>query len=407
MRALIIFHTSFNTADHLVHFEGEQDMSNLALHSFSGSHYELGLQQGQAVRKLVHEGLESIPDLETIKLMKPRLLPTSLFLALAKRKAAKLLRNDIFELYPKQAQRLKGIADGSKIDMNTALFLQSMELLIGKPSFAIQACTSLGFYPQRTSSREPVVAKNFDYLNSLAPYNLTCISEPREGYRTLGCTMAPMPGMLDGMNEHGLTVTYNLAFSTDEPRYYAPLSMALQEMLETCKNTEEAIKFITQAKQGGHDALLMIADADGNIKTVEITSTHSAVREPIKGQIINTNHFRTKEMQQYEIPHDAVYFGKVPKGLLGLRIHESSEKRLKRAQELLKGKVNINENKLTSILQDHGKDNEPSMLTICRHDELYASTLRSMIFYPQKRTIKVLYGNPCQNKYEEFKFPQH
>lgn len=382
-------------------------MSNLALHSFSGSHYELGFQQGQAVRKLIHEGLESIPDLETFKLMKPRLIPTSLFLVLAKRKAAKLLKDDIFEFYPKQAQRLKGIAVGSRIDMNAAFFLQSMEFLIGKPSFAIQACTSLGFSPERTSSREPVVAKNFDYLNSLAPYNLTCISEPREGYRTLGCTMVPMPGMLDGMNEHGLTVTYNLAFSTDEPRCYAPLSMALQEMLETCKNTEEAIKFITQAKQGGHDALLMIADADGNIKTVEITSTHSGIREPIEGQIINTNHFHTKEMQQYEIPHDAVYSGKVPKGLLGFRIHESSGKRLKRARELLKGKNHINENKLTSILQDHGKDNKPSSLTICRHDELYASTLRSMIFYPQRRTIKVLYGNPCQNKYGEFEFPQH
>lgn len=379
-------------------------MSNLLLQSFSGSHYELGLQQGQAVRKLVHEGLESIPDLEIVKLMKPKLLPTSLFLALAKRKAAKLLRNDVFKLYPKQAQRLKGIADGSKIDMNAAFFLQSMEFLIGKPSFAIQACTSLGFTPQKTSSREPVVAKNFDYLNSLAPYNLMCISAPRDGYRTLGCIMAPMPGMLDGMNEHGLTVTYNLAFSTDEPRCYAPLSMALQEMLETYKNTEEAIKFITQAKQGGHDALLMIADADGNIKTVEITSTHSAVREPIDGQLINTNHFHTKEMQRYEIPHNAVYSGKVPKGLRGLRIHESSEQRLNRAQELLKGKAKINESKIVSTLRDHGKDDTPSMLTICRHDKNYASTLRSMIFYPKLKTMKVLHGNPCQNEYEEFRF---
>ncbi len=406
-RAFIMFHTSFNTVDHLVYFEGERDMSDLLLHSFSGSHYELGLQQGRAVRKLIHEGLESFPDLEVIKLMKPRLLPTSLFLALAKRKAAKMLKQDVFKLYPRQAQRLKGIADGSKVDMNTAFFLQSMELLIGKPTFAVQACTSLGFCPQKTSTREPVIAKNFDYLNSLARYNLTCVSEPREGYRTIGCTMASLPGMIDGMNEHGLTVTYNLAFSTDEPRCYAPLSMALQEMLETCKNTDEATRFITQARQGGHDALLMIADADGDVKTVEITSVHSAVREPVKGQIINTNHFLTEEMQYYEIPHDAVYSGKAPKRLVGLRIHESSERRLKRAEELLEGKVNIDEKRLTSILQDHGKDDEPSMLTICRHDELYASTLRSMMFYPHKRTIKVLYGNPCQNKYEEYKFPQH
>jgi predicted choloylglycine hydrolase len=382
-------------------------MPNIAVPSFSGSHYELGHQQGQTLRKPIHEAVETIPNLEGFNLLKPRWLPTSLFLARAKRRAADLLRNDIFEFYPKQAQRLKGIADGSQIVLNTALFLQSMEFLIGKPSYAIPACTSLGLLPQRTSTNQPIVAKNFDYLNPLAPYNLTRISEPRVGYRTLGCTMAPMPGMLDGMNEHGLTVTYNLAYSTDEPKCYAPLSMALQEMLETCKDTADAIKFITHAQHGGHDALLMLADAEGNMATVEITSTHSAVREPIDGQILNTNHFHTQEMQQYEIPHDAIYTGNVPKELLGLRVHESSEARLTRAQELLKDEANISESKLRSILQDHGKDNVPSMLTICRHDNVHASTLRSVIFYPQKQTIKVLYGYPCQNKYEEVKLPQH
>jgi len=379
-------------------------MLELTLHSFSGNHHEIGFQQGQAVRRTIQEALEQIPDLELIKLMKPRLLPTSLFLALAKRRAAKLLRKDILEFYPRQAQRMEGIAEGAEIDMTTAFFLQSMELLIGKPSYHVPACTSLWFSSQKVSSKEPIVAKNFDYLNSLASGNLTCKTEAAEGYRTLGCTMAPLPGMCDGMNEHGLTVTYNLAFSTDQPECFAPLSMALQEMLETCKNTEEAVKFITQAKQGGHDALLSIADAEGNAQTVEITSVHSATREPSDDQLINTNHFHTKEMQRYEIPHNAEYSGKVPRGLLGLRIHESSEQRLNRAQELLEGKAKVNEEKITSILRDHGKDDRPSALTICRHDEYYASTLRSMLFYPKTKTMKVLYGNPCQNEYKEFSF---
>jgi len=379
-------------------------MSNLRLHSFSGSHREIGFQQGQAVRETIQQALEQIPEFELIKLMKPKLLPTSLFLTLAKRRAAKLLRKDIYEFYPRQALRLEGIAEGAKIDMKTAFFLQSMELLIGKPSFHIPACTSLWFSPQRTSTKEHILAKNFDYLNLLAPGNLTCKTEATEGYRTLGCTMAPLPGMLDGMNEQGLTVTYNLAFSTDQPTCYAPISMALQEMLETCKNTDEAVKFITQAKQGGHDALLTIADAEGTARTVEITSIHSATREPTDGQIVNTNHFQTKEMQRYEIPHNAVYSGKVPEALRGLRIHESSEQRLNRAQELLKGKPKMNESKVASILRDHDKDDKPSMLTICRHDKDLASTLRSMIFYPKTKTMKVLYGNPCQNEYSEFRF---
>ena len=370
---------------------------------FSGSHYEIGIQQGRAVSRSIQKALAEIPHFEAVKLMKPRLLPASLFLMLAKRRATKLLTNDVFEHYPKQAQRLKGIVEGAGIDMPTALLLQSMEMLTGKPSFYVGACTSLGFSPQRTSTNETIVAKNFDYPNDFAPYHLTCETRPEEGYKTLGCKMGPQSGILEGINEHGLAVTYNLAYTTETPGNFVPLSIVLQEMLETCKTTDEAARFMTQAKRGGHDALLMLADAEGSLKTVEITSNHAATRDMANEQIINTNHYLTPEMQQYEIPRNAIYSGKVAKEMLGTRVHESSEQRLKRAQELLKGKAKIDENRIITVLRDHGKDNKPSMLTICRHAN-YASTLRSVIFYPNRKTIKVLYGKPCQNEYTEFKF---
>jgi hypothetical protein len=109
-------------------------------------------------------------------------------------------------------------------------------------------------------------------------------------------------------------------------------------------------------------------------------------------------------MQKHEIPRNAVYFGKgVPKELVGVRVHESSEQRLKRAQELLKGREKVDESKIAAILRDHGENNKPSFLTICRHD-MDASTLRSVIFYPNRKSMKVLYGKPCQNQYDELKF---
>jgi len=375
----------------------------VALQTFLGSHYDIGVQQGRAVRESVHEVLDRMHNLETIKLMKPKFVPTSLFLALAKRRAAKLLRNDIFEYYPKQAERLKGCAEGAGIDMNTLLFMLSLELLVGRPSYVLQACTCLGFGPKRTATGATIVAKNFDYLNDLAPYQLTCETKPQEGYRTLGCKIGPQPGMADGMNEHGLAMCYNLAYTTEVAKCYAPLSFALQEMLETCRNTEQAVEFITKAKQGGHDALLTIADSEGNIKTVELTPNHAAVRETSDGQVVNTNHYFTPKMQQYEIPHNAVYSGKVPKEMLGVKVHESSEVRLKRAQELLKRRGKIDEEIIVKVLRDHGAENKPSMSTICRHAE-FASTLRSVIFNLDKKTIKVLHGNPCQNEYSEFGF---
>jgi hypothetical protein len=348
--------------------------------------------------------IKEIPNYEEVKLMKPSYMPSSLFLWLAKRQASGLLRDDITQHYPKQARRMEGIAVGAEVDMATLYFVQSAELslTVGPSSYYLPACTSMGFSSERTETRETIIGKNFDYPTNFKPFHLTCKVEPDNRNKTLGCTMAPLPGMIDGINEHGLTVTYNLAYTTERPQYYAPLSLALQEMLETCDNTEEALDFINKSKRGGN-ALLMIADANENIKTIELSHNHSEIRESRKGHVINTNHYHTPEMQRYEIPKNALFTGKMAEtfNFQGVRVHESSEQRLRRAMELIDTGP-VNEDIIVSTLRDHGQTNQPSNFTVCRHGPT-VSTNRSVIFYPTRRTIKVLYGNPCQNVYTEFK----
>lgn len=95
-------------------------MANVKLYTFSGTHHEVGVQQGQVGRQQIREGLEKIPDYEFLRLMKPRWLPMSLFIILAKRRAERLLKNDVFEYYPKQAQRLSGIAEGAETSLSTS-----------------------------------------------------------------------------------------------------------------------------------------------------------------------------------------------------------------------------------------------------------------------------------------------
>jgi hypothetical protein len=84
-------------------------LEKIKLHSFSGDHYDIGVQQGKAVRGLIDQAMRLIPNLDDFRLMKPRLLPTSLFIALAKLRASKLLEGDISKYYPEQIQRLRGI----------------------------------------------------------------------------------------------------------------------------------------------------------------------------------------------------------------------------------------------------------------------------------------------------------
>jgi len=281
---------------------------------------------------------------------------------------------------------MQGIADGAGVDLPSILFTQMLEMLIG--------CTTVAFSQDRTYTSETIMAKNFDYVSFLAPYNFACETKPTDGYRTLGFKMASLPGMYDGMNERGLAITYNLARSTDKPEFFVPTGIMLQEMLETCVTVDKGVKMIEQSRRGGHDGLITLADPSGDIKTVELSSHHATVRETTDGQVINTNNYQTAEMQGHEVPLDSG-------GLPGFR---SSSGRVDRATEILKDKPLVDEGAIYSVLRDHGREGVPSVYTICKHGEP-ACTHRSMIFYPDRKTIKFLFGNPCrQGKHQEIGF---
>jgi predicted choloylglycine hydrolase len=347
---------------------------------FAGSDFEVGFQQGRSCSENINRAIKKVFALEQIMQKKPRLLPTPVFVMLAKRRADKLLRKDLLGLYPKQAERIRGIADGAEVDFSSLLFIQMLELLFA-------GCTSLGFFSRVTSPSETILAKNFDYASFAEPYAIVCETQPDKGYKSLCCRLTPLTGTLDGMNEYGLSVTYNLARSVDERQCYVPTSMILQEMLETCKNTQEGVNFLTKAKTGGHDGIITLADAEDNIKTVELSCQHVKIQEPESDIMINTNHFQTPEMKSIE---------KVP-------VYPNSIRRFERAKCLLENKKNINENFIKAVLRDHGIQNSPCDATICMHGKQFG-TCRSMIMYPRKRLITLLFGHPCEREYNKIKF---
>ncbi len=372
---------------------------------FKGSPREIGLQQGRYYRDLIREAPARVTKAATFRAAKPRYLPTPLFYILAKRRASKLLRDDVYRYYPERAEQLEGVAEGAGIDHSTALFFMYLELAgVGETRFSVDSCTAVGFQREATECGETVMVKNMDFYNDYAFMLTARKTVPDDGYAVFGNTAASYPGMVDGMNEHGLSVIYNFASTTEKLTCYTPLSLAIQETLQSCKTTEEAVEHITQAKRGA-DALLMIGDAEGTLRTVETSSTESAVREPQGPVLVNTNHYHTEEMKRIEVPQDAVYPDDASPDLRGTPVFLSSKTRWDRANELLALGGRFSEERIHGIMSDHGADAEPSRLTICRHDEL-ASTLYTLVYYPERRSIKALYGNPCMNVLSEMVFSE-
>ena len=103
----------------------------------------------------------------------------------------------------------------------------------------------------RTTTGEPMLARNFDYLRLVQPFYFIRDSRPQGGYRALEFTTAPMVGTVDGINEHGLAITFNYAFVKDRPKSAVPISMGITAALATCRTAVEAAEQIAKRPRWG------------------------------------------------------------------------------------------------------------------------------------------------------------
>src|SRR5262249_3385978 len=141
------------------------------------------------------------------------------------------------------------------------------------PAFA--ACSAVAVRGLRSATGEPVIARNFDYLPIVQPLYTLRESRPQSGFRSVDFTIAPFAGAVDGVNERGLCITYDYAYVTDfTGKGTAPISIAIGEALERCSTVKEAVDWIRARPRWG-GGILMLADAMGDIASLELSNTRS------------------------------------------------------------------------------------------------------------------------------------
>jgi hypothetical protein len=230
-------------------------------------------------------------------------------------------------------------------------------------------------------------------------------SRPNNGFRALEFTTVPLGGVVDGMNEKGLTITYDYAFTTDRPSVPSgPISMAISEALERCTSVVEAAEWIMKKPRVG-GGLLLMADAQGDIASLELSNTRSHLRRPAPGEdtLFHTNNFSDDSMREVQIPDDAHYNDHAPTPLRGRRVHHSSDMRNQRYCQLLDNKTIFDQDSLATLMADHGENGIPNDFTPCVHGS-YWQTTACLQFFPKSRRIRVAYDLACQAKYQEIGF---
>jgi hypothetical protein len=371
-----------------------------------GSPGEMGLAQGIAMKDRLHAARDHmLRKAEAFRLQQPRWMPFRGYRWMAEKKVSSLMGGVLERDFPRMRERLEGIAKGAGLKPQSILLFNAMEPLlasVGGCTACPGACSSVAVRGRRTRTGEPIIARNFDYLPLVQPYYTIRKSHPSGRMRSIEFTTAPLTGAIDGMNEAGLCITYDYAFTTDTPeKFSGPISMLVCEALEQCSTVAEAAEWMAaQPRWGG--ALLMLADATGDIASLELSSTRSHLRRPAPGEdaISHSNLLTGDHMREIQAPLEAVFTDRAPTPLRGERLHESAERRDKRLAELLARTEVFGEEELATMMGDHGEDGVPGKYTPCVHSD-YWNTTASLQFFPASRRMKVAYEPACCARFSE------
>ncbi len=368
----------------------------------SGTHYEMGFKQGEIIADRVAGSFANFREyFHSIKKMTFVPLPYSIVFHLigiiGRVKLKKVLKN-----LPHQLHRIEGLSAGTGKPLNWFLGAQFYEILAGEVSRYVQfaSCTAVILPPDWTADKEMLLGKNYDFPYFLKDFQIVRVSKPKERYSSISLTQDILSGNHNGMNEHGLCVLYTYGYPAYDKGEGIPITILVEEILETCQTMNEAINFL-KSVQRGNGASLGIADKNGDFCVVEVSPNFLEVRKE-KDYIIHTNNYISPIMCKIDLPDSAVYKLKHPK-LYGVSHNGSSRRRYHRAQEIVgenKGKFNFE--KFEELFSDHKYEGE-SENNICRNGPLIG-TLSSIIFSPLQKKVKVCYGNPCEGKFEIYNF---
>lgn len=374
----------------------------------TGTPRDMGWAQGSMLRSKIRDAIQTCSSQESFRLDQPRWLPTAAYLWLAERKASRMLRSPLHRDAPEMLDRLVGISQGAGVRLGTMLLANAIEPFMSsvrercEVHTSAAACSAIAVRGRRSASGSAMIARNFDYFPFIQPYFTLRDNRPSGGHRSIDFTVATMAGAVDGINDRGLCVTYNYAYAVDDGSPSAPVSSCIADVLGSCSTVAEAADRIAKRPRWG-GAILMLADASGDIASLELSNTRSRLRRPDDGEnlLFHTNEFQVPDMRPTEVSHEARFGRRAHPAMRGRRVLESAELRARRIGELLRPRNCLSADDLAGVLADHGPDRNPSETSVCVHGR-FRQTAACLQLFPQTRRMRIAYDLACTARFHEF-----
>jgi isopenicillin-N N-acyltransferase-like protein len=285
--------------------------------------------------------------------------------------------------FPYLVQELQGIAEGAGVPFQDVWLLNCYEGVMDTAG-GRGGCTCMALRQEHTDTGHVLMAHNEDWISQDRENIYLVRADPTEGVPFLGMSYGGLLVNI-GLNAEGIGVAINSVYPTDG-QVGVPRIVYSRAVLDARTIGEAIGACLVPDRDGGYSYLL--ADANGELYTVETSARSHALIYGEEGWLVHTNHYLSASMRAIEQP--GRYIG--------------SHVRYHRAQRLLQERLGvISVTSLQELLRDHV--NRPN--SICGHEDPAeppherSQTVVSLIMDLTARTLWAAPGPPCEGDFVE------
>lgn len=269
---------------------------------------------------------------------------------------------------PELVEEVRGLAEGTKVTFEAMFAWLSTMYGFGD----LHGCTCFAF----NDGDNTILCRNSDMYPSLKKTSESVLYRA-DGKNILLGNSTSFVQLEDGINEHGLAVGINFLL-TKTYKVGINTGFLVRAILENCKDTNEAIRFIENVPVCSTQNILL-ADANGNLAAVELSPARMHVRRSTD-YLISTNHFVSEEMQNEHANPQENWYYTLDRYATCQKALAQTGKNTDFAMELAGGKFGF----------------------VCQYEKaLNFDTLWSTVYDTKTLAICRAEGNPSKTKYQK------
>lgn len=252
---------------------------------------------------------------------------------------------------------------------------------------AARRCSHLVALPTATQNGHTLVGRNYDFSHSLDDLRL-CSTFIAGKNAHIGFSSIFF-GRLEGMNQHGLTVTASVGgMPVGVRKEMAPAPeegflfwAIVRALLEECNDLTSAVELFNEMPSCGNP-ILIIADPSGQAVIAEAYGNKKYISPVEAGWAVATNHYSAKELRPFN-PY----------------IMQNSVVRKQVASRCLEEeRGQVNQETIRQILSTP----YPNGLACHYYQEIFGN-LHGMIFDLYERSVQLTFGSPVVNPWHTFR----